>query len=160
MIRPARLEDSGAIADIYNWYIEHTIITFEETPLTAADIAARMTLTEPHCPWLVLELDGVVRGYAYAGIWKARSAYRHSRETTIYLHRDYGGAGHGRILYQSLIDELRQGPIHVLIGGIALPNPASVGLHEHLGFKQVGGFTEVGKKFGNYIDVGYWQLTL
>lgn len=159
-IRQASTADSGAIADIYNWYIENTIITFEETPLSASDMAARMIPTAPHCPWLVLEQDGQVQGYAYAGLWKARAAYRQTRETTIYLRHGSTGTGRGLALYQALIDELRKASIHVLIGGIALPNAASVALHERLGFLPVGVFAAVGHKFGNYIDVGYWQLTL
>lgn len=160
MIRQARAEDSAAIADIYNWYIEHTTITFEELPLTAAEIATRMKPVAEQCPWLVLEEDGRVQGYAYAGLWKARAAYRHTRETTIYLAHGCTGNGYGLALYQALIDELRRMSIHVLIGGIALPNAASVALHERLGFRPVGLLAEVGHKFGHYIDVGYWQLTL
>lgn len=160
MIRRAGQQDSAAIARIYNWYIENTIVTFEEVPVTAAAMAQRITVGDDSCPWFVLEEADAVIGYAYATWWKQRAAYRHTRESTVYLDHNALGAGHGRRLYQFLIDELRAEPIHVLVAGISLPNPASVALHERLGFLQVGQMREVGQKFGNFIDVGYWQLIL
>jgi len=160
MIRKADIGDSAAIADIYNWYIDNTCVTFEEVPVSAADMGQRMQQGEAHCPWFVLEEDGAVLGYAYATFWKARSAYKLSRETTIYLHRDAIGDGRGYRLYRHLIDDLRPSPIHVLVAGIALPNAASVALHEKLGFRKAGQFAEVGRKFDQYIDVGYWQMNL
>ena len=160
VIRPALAGDEIAIADIYNWYIANTVITFEEEPLGSQDMAARIFTDDDTCPWIVIELDGEVSGYAYAARWKPRSAYRNSRETSVYLRRDATGKGLGRRLYQHLINELRQTPIHLLIAGIALPNAASVALHESLGFSAVGQFGEVGRKFDKWVDVGYWQMQL
>lgn len=160
VIRPASPEDAEAVAAIYNWYIEKSICTFEEQPLSAADMQERIAGANASKPWLVLEADGSVQGYAYASIWKARAAYGRSREVTVYLHKDATGRGYGKRLYTRLIDEMRNKPIHSLIASIALPNAGSVALHESLGFVKVGQFSEVGHKFGEFVDVGYWQLLL
>jgi|TARA_B100000315_G_scaffold234410_1_gene248384 phosphinothricin acetyltransferase len=160
LIRHVTAADAEAIAEIYNWYITNTTITFEEEPVTGDDMAARFARVSEENPWLVLLEDGKLIGYAYAIDWKARSAYRFSKETTVYLHPKYYGGGRGTRLMQALIDEIRKTPIHVLIAGVALPNEASVALHEKLGFRKMGQFEEVGSKFGDKVDVGYWQLIL
>ena len=160
MIRAANSADATAIAAIYNWYIANSVCTFEEAQLSDEQIRERLSSASQDSPWFVLEEEGVVIGYAYASIWKARAAYNRSREVTVYLHRDSAGCGRGRLLYQHLIDELRDKPIHSLIASIALPNEGSVALHESLGFKKAGQFSEVGYKFGKFVDVGYWQLIL
>lgn len=163
-IRPARFDDSVAIADIYNWYIENTTITFEEEPVSSGDMAQRIAVTDESRPWFVLEEaqegESRILGFACAVRWKDRSAYRFSREVSIYLLPDSAGAGHGRLLYEYLIDALRKTNVHTLIAGIALPNDASIALHEKLGFRKCGEFEEVGRKFDNYLNVGYWQLLL
>ena len=160
MIRHATAADAAQICDIYNWYIENTWITFEEILLAPEQMAARIAAAGPHRPWLVFESEGRIQGYAYAGEWKSRTAYRYTVETTIYLDRNCQRGGLGRQLYIRLIEVLRQTPVHSLIAGIALPNTASVGLHEAMGFTKVAHFPEVGFKFRQWIDVGYWQLTL
>lgn len=160
MIRPATNEDAEAIVGIYNHYIENTVITFEETPVTADDIRSRMGLPDNQLPQLVCEEEGKVLGYAYASKWNDRAAYRHSAECSVYLDHTATGRGLGRQLYQHLFDRLRELKMHTVIGGIALPNPASVGLHESFGFEKVSHYREVGYKFGRWIDVGYWQLML
>jgi L-amino acid N-acyltransferase YncA len=112
-------------------------------------------------PWLVCEREGQVLGYAYASLWKQRAAYRHSAELTVYVRDGHTGQGLGQALYTALIEALRQqGDCHVLLGCIALPNAASVALHERLGFVQAGRFREVGRKFDQWLDVGYWCLHL
>jgi phosphinothricin acetyltransferase len=111
-------------------------------------------------PWLVLEVEGRVRGYAYATRWRVRPAYRNSVESTVYLEHDAAGSGWGTDLYLALIDALRGKGLHLVIGGIALPNERSIALHEKLGFAKVAHFSEVGFKFGQWHDVGYWQLRL
>ena len=148
-IRTALLDDSPKIADIYNWYIENTTITFEEELITAGDMAQRIAVKDQTRPWFVLEDDGKLLGYAYAARWKDRSAYDLARETSIYLEPNSYGEGLGKKLYTHLIDALRDTEIHTLIAGIALPNQASIALHENLGFQKVGEFEEVGKKFDN-----------
>lgn len=160
-IRPARAEDAQAIVDVYNVYIRQAISTFEETPITAADMAARMSdSTKAGLPWLVAEEGGTLLGYSYANIWKARSAYRHSLESSIYLAEGARGKGLGKRLYGELLRLLREKPLHMVIAGIALPNDASVALHESLGFRKTAHFEQIGYKFGTYLDVTYWQLEL
>lgn len=160
MIRPATAADAPALAAIYNPYIRDTTITFEEEPVTAEEMAARVArVTEAH-PWLVWEEDGRVLGYAYSSVWRARPAYRHSTETAIYLAVDQQGKGIGTALYRALLDELRARGFHLVLGGVALPNEASVRLHEKLGFRKVGHMREAGRKFDRWIDVGFWELLL
>jgi L-amino acid N-acyltransferase YncA len=161
IIRPATGADPERICAIYNHYIATTTISFEEQPVTAADMAQRIAdVGAAKLPWLVM-LDGdTLIGYAYATKWRVRAAYRFAVESTIYLDPQYAGKGAGSMLYEALLAELRQRELHLAIGGIAQPNEASVRLHERLGFKKVAHFSEVGLKFGRWIDVGYWQLKL
>ena len=160
-LRAATPADAEAICAIYNHYIAQTTISFEEEPVTPADMAQRITdVTAANLPWLVLTDGDTLIGYAYATKWRVRHAYRFSVETSIYLDQQHAGKGMGRMLYEALLAELRQRELHLAIAGIAQPNEASVRLHERLGFKKVAHFDEVGRNFGNWIDVGYWQLPL
>jgi phosphinothricin acetyltransferase len=160
-IRTAAASDAAQIAAIYNHYIAATCITFETEPVTVEDMAQRIreTLDLP-LPWLVAEEGGTIGGYAYASKWKGRCAYRYSVEATIYLDPEWTGKGLGVALYTALIDAIKAASIRSVIGGIALPNDASIRLHERLGFKKVGHFEKVGFKNDQWVDVGYWQLQL
>lgn len=161
MIRKAVAVDAEAISCIYNHYIRETIITFEEQLVSPSEMAERIAeVAAASLPWLVAEQDGSIVGYARATKWKGRSAYRFSVETTIYLAPHCVGKGIGTRLYQFLFEQLKGMGLHTAIGGVALPNPASVALHEKLGFRKVAQFAEVGFKFGKWIDVAYWQLPL
>jgi phosphinothricin acetyltransferase len=161
MIRVATESDAQAIADIYNYYIKNTVVTFEELPVSKNDILERIQkVTGSSLPWLVVEDGGAVIGYAYAGKWNVRSAYRHTVESTVYLSNSSVSKRSGTKLYKALFDTLRHKAIHVVISGITLPNPASVALHEKFGMKQVAHFPEVGFKFGKWLDVGHWQTEL
>jgi phosphinothricin acetyltransferase len=157
MIRAATSEDAAAIATIYNHYVEHTVITFEEETVPVAAMAERITQVTVAYPWLVDETDGQMRGYAYATQWRPRASYRLSAESTIYLAPGETNRGLGTALYRMLLEALRAAGLHCVLGGIALPNPASVALHEKLGFRKVGHLLQVGRKFDTWIDVGYWQ---
>jgi phosphinothricin acetyltransferase len=160
-IRSASPADAAAICAIYNHYVTTTTITFEEDAVAESDMAQRIAdVAAAGLPWLVVEIGGRVVGYAYATRWRVRPAYRYSVESTVYVDKAYGGQGMGRALYAALLDALRQRDLHLVIGGIALPNEASVGLHENLGFHKVAHFSEVGMKFGRWVDVGYWELNL
>jgi phosphinothricin acetyltransferase len=160
-LRSASAADAAPICAIYNNYVETTTITFEEDAVTEQDMAQRIAdVGAAKLPWLVLEVSDKVVGYAYATKWRARPAYRYSVESTIYLDREFAGRGLGRMLYSELLDQLRERGLHLVIGGIALPNESSVALHEKLGFSKAAHFTEVGMKFGRWIDVGYWELHL
>lgn len=160
-IRAVAAADAGSIAEIYNHYITDTVVTFEEQPVSRAEMAERIhEIVSAALPWLVVELDGRVAGYAYASKWKGRSAYRFTNEISVYLDRNHLGLGLGSRLYTELLPILAGRGMHAVIGGIALPNPASAALHEKFGFEKVAHFREVGFKFGQWIDVGYWQRTL
>lgn len=160
-VRSALATDAEVIARIYNYYVHNTVITFEEEPVSAQTMAARIAdVQNASLPWLVAELGDVLVGYAYASKWKVRSAYRYSVETTIYLDHGHEGRGIGKRLYSELLSALRAGGIHVAIGGAALPNEASVALHEKLGFERVATFRQVGFKHNRWVDVAYWQLLL
>ena len=158
MIRSASEADAAAICSIYNHYVLNTCITFEEEAVPEADMRVRIRETITSLPWLVLEDDKGVAGYAYASRWKSRCAYRYSVESTVYLRHDAIGQGFGKRLYQRLLSELRHAGLHSVIGGIALPNVASQRLHENAGFRKVAHFEQVGWKFNRWIDVGYWEL--
>jgi len=162
MIRAALTSDSTAISEIYNYYIANTVITFEEQLVSASDMQARIINTNnDKLPWLVIENENnEVIGYAYANKWRTRSAYRTSVEITVYLDNKAKGKGLGKVLYQALFNDLEQKNIHAVIGGITLPNEASVALHEKFGMEKVAHFKEVGYKFNQLLDVGYWQVNL
>jgi L-amino acid N-acyltransferase YncA len=160
-IRPAAATDGEALANIYNYYVANTAVTFEESPVAATDMEERLAeATRGTLPFLVAEAPDRVIGFAYATKWKGRCAYRFSVETTVYVAHGYWRRGVGAALYQQLIVALKDAGFHALIGGIALPNESSVALHEKFGFVPVARFREVGFKFGRWIDVGYWQLLL
>jgi len=162
MVRTATIRDADAIATIYNHYVVHTVVTFEEEPVSGPEMTRRMEeVFQWSLPWLVAEdPDGRVVGYAYATKWKARAAYRYSVETTVYLADNLVRKGVGTLLYTELFRCLKERGIHAAIGGIALPNVASVALHEKFGMRKVAHFEEVGFKFGKWVDVGYWETTL
>jgi L-amino acid N-acyltransferase YncA len=160
MIRACKAEDAAAIAEIYNHYVRETVITFEETPVAADEMARRIADVSARFPWLVWDGGGAVVGWAYASAWKSRSAYRFSVESTVYVAASSQGRGIGAELYRALLAELKASGFHSVVGGIALPNPASIALHEKLGFKKIAQFVEVGRKFDRWIDVAYWQLIL
>jgi phosphinothricin acetyltransferase len=159
-LRDAGAADAAAIAAIYNHYVATTTISMENDPVTSEDMAGRIAdVQAAGLPWLALIEDGRLCGYAYASKWRARPGYRHAVESSVYVDPALRGRGHGLTLYRALLARL-DGRFHSVIGGIALPNAASIALHERLGFRQVACFHEVGHKFGNWVDVGYWELTL
>jgi len=161
MIRPATQDDAAALCAIYNPYIAGTTISFEEEPVSPADMARRIAEVQAlGLPWLVALADGQPVGYAYATRWRARAAYRTSVESSVYVDAAAAGRGTGTLLYRALLDELRTRDVHMVIGGIAQPNERSVALHERMGFRKVAHFSEVGRKFGRWVDVGYWELRL
>jgi len=160
-IRSATPDDAAAICAIYNPYVAGTTISFEEEPVSPGDMAQRIAdVQAAGLPWLVAESNGRLAGYAYATRWRARPAYRSSVESSVYVDAALAGKGTGTALYRALLDELRGSEVHMVIGGIAQPNERSVALHERMGFRKVAHFSEVGRKFGGWVDVGYWELRL
>jgi len=168
MIRDAlAMDDAERIAQIYNHYVLHDTATFEVDPVGEAAMASRIaSVQDAGLPWIVtVDALGVV-GFAYASPFRERAAYRHTLEVTVYLDRGETGRGLGTALYRELlrrVDNLpagRHAPAHSLVSQIALPHPASVALHEALGFEHRGTVREAGLKFDRWIDVGYWQKLL
>ena len=161
VVRAATPADAGPVAAIYAPVVDDTAISFEETPPGPEEISRRM-LASPRLPWLVADDAGHVAGYAYAyaSAHRQRPAYRWSADCSVYLDPRYRSRGLGRRLYERLIGEVRDLAYVSLFAGIALPNVPSVGLHEAVGFRAVGVFSNVGYKLGSWRDVGWWQLPL
>ena len=159
-LRPVCPGDAPGIAEIYNYYVEHTAVTFEEEPLSTEMMADRIREVIVRYPWFVWEEGGEIAGYAYAHAWHRRAAYRFAAEDSIYLKPGWEHQGIGRRLLERVIGELRQAGLHVVMAAITVPNPASAGHHESLAFKKVGKFNETGYKLGTWLDVGYWELIL
>lgn len=161
MIRVATPSDAPAVATLYNHYVTHSIITFEEDTVPADEMARRIeAVRSAALPWLVAEDAGRLAGYAYATPWKPRSGYRFSAEITVYLDPGQAGRGIGSALYAALFPMLQERGLNAVLGGIALPNQASIALHEKFGMRKVAHLEQVGFKFDRWIDVGYWQRTL
>jgi L-amino acid N-acyltransferase YncA len=160
MIRKVTFDDIQQICDIYNHYIQNTIITFEESPVSYKEMKKRIVEITSSLPFFVYTENEEIIGYTYASKWKGRSGYRFSVETSVYLKNGQLGKGIGTKLYTALLNDLRKRNIHAVIGVIALPNQESQHLHEKFGFKKVAHFTEIGYKFNQWIDVGYWELLL
>jgi phosphinothricin acetyltransferase len=160
MIRSAMVADAQAICTIYNHFILHSTVTFEEVPIAQEEMAKRIEAASHRLPFLLAEIDGAVAGYACAAPWKTRSAYRHTVESSVYIAPGLAGMGVGSRLYQALVHQLRGYGVHAVLAGIVLPNRASIALHEAFGFTKVGQMHQVGRKFDQWLDVGYWELLL
>jgi len=159
-IRFAEPRDAAAILAIYTPYCEATAVSFESVPPNVEQIAERMERIASQYPWLVAEIDGRVAGYVYACPHRERGAYRWAVDVTVYVEANRHRRGIGRALYTSLLAMLRAQGFFKAYAGITLPNPASVGVHEVLGFQPVAVYRGVGYKLGQWRDVGWWQLEL
>jgi len=158
-VRPAAAQDLPSLTAIYNHYVVHTPITFDLAPFEP----------EQRRPWfdehrahgrhrlLVAEADGRVIGYASTSRWRPKPAYDTTVESSVYVHPEAIGRGIGRLLYTTLFDAMAGEDVHTIVAGVALPNDASVALHERCGFSRVGVFAAVGRKFGRYWDVAWFQ---
>ena len=154
-IRLANENDAEAVRAIYAPIVETTAISFETEPPTREEMARRIREITARYPFLLA--DG---GYAYASAHHARAAYRWAVDVSVYLAPEARGRGLGRALYTRLFAILREQGFYCANAGIALPNPASVGLHEAFGFEPIGIYHAVGFKFGKWHDVGWWELSL
>jgi L-amino acid N-acyltransferase YncA len=160
-IRPADpARDAAACAAIYAPSVESTPISFEVTAPDAAEFAERIAKYSATHQFLVAEEGGEVVGYAYACRWRERPAYDWAVEVSVYVDAAHQGEGIGRALYAELFDLLRAQGFRSAVAGITLPNPASIALHERLGFESIGALRQIGWKVGGWHDVGYWQLLL
>jgi L-amino acid N-acyltransferase YncA len=165
MIRDAEpMKDAARIAEIYNHYIATDTATFEVAEIGEAVMASRVAAVQAaDLPWIVaVDALGVV-GYAYAAPFHDRAAYVHTVTSSVYLDRAARGRGLGTSLYRELLERVAaadsgpHAPVHSVVSLIALPNDASVALHESLGFLHVGTIRQAGRKFERWLDVGYWQ---
>lgn len=160
MIRRMELRDAGAVAAIYNEYVEHSVATFDTEPVREGDMRFRIFDLASCFPCFVYEEEGEIAGYCYAHPWKERTAYRYTLETTVYVARGREGKGIGGALMRKLIEECRRDGYHALIACITEGNAASDALHVKLGFRRVSHFKEVGLKFGRWLDVADYELLL
>lgn len=161
-IRAARPDDAAQIAAIYAPYVASGTVSFESEPPDTRAMGQRMASSDGLYPWLVAvatDTDAVL-GYAYATRFRDRPAYRYIVETSVYVVGEVKRQGTGRLLYDALIDTLAAQDFTQAIAMIALPNDASISLHESVGFRRGGVFREVGYKMGRWIDVGLWQCEL
>lgn len=158
-VRAATAGDAAAIAAIYAPMVQHSPASFEEVPPDAAEVERRMR-ARPPLPWLVAQSAERVVGYAYAAQHRQRPAYRWCADSSVYVHPSHHGNGVGRLLYARLVEEMTALGYVSLFAGIALPNEASVALHEAMGFRPVGVYRSVGFKHGRWRDVGWWQRML
>lgn len=159
-IRDADQADGAALAAIYAPFVTDTWVSFETEAPDADDMAGRIASHGASHGWLVAERDGQVAGYAYGSPHRTRAAYATSADIAIYVTPGMQGTGVGRALYSALFDRLRGRGIHAVFAGIALPNDASIALHEAMGMVPVGIYREVGWKLGAWRDVGWWQRLL
>jgi phosphinothricin acetyltransferase len=159
-IRLATADDAASIAAIYAPFCTSSIISFEEAAPAADEMAGRIAKISARYPYLVLDDAGTVAGYAYGTTHRERAAYRWTVEVTVYVHPRYHRRGVGRALYTSLLALLTRQGFHLALGGVTLPNPASEGLHEAMGFTEVGVYRHVGHKLGAWRDVRWYQRPL
>ena len=160
LIRLASEQDAASIAAIYRPIVSATTISFETEAPSDQEIRQRIRDTVVSHPWLVFERDGAVIGYAYASRHRARAAYQWSVDMSAYVDERFRRLGVGHALYLSLLAILRAQGFANAYAGIALPNPASVALHEKLGFVLTGTYRQTGFKLGQWLDVGHWQRDL
>ncbi|RED48334.1 GNAT family N-acetyltransferase [Seonamhaeicola aphaedonensis] len=160
MIRDFQISDTQQLLDIYNYYVLNTVITFDDVELSLETFTEKVNAINSEYPFIVFEENNELLGYAYGSQFRSKPAYKYSVEVTIYVKNKAQGKQIGTRLYVKLLTELKNLGYHVALGGITLPNEASVSLHEKFGFSKVAHFKHVGKKFGTWLDVGFWQLIL
>jgi len=159
MIRNVQIEDAQQLLDIYNYYVVNTVVTFDLEPLSLDVFKEKITTVSADYPFLVYEENSEILGYAYGSKFRPKPAYNNTVESTVYLKHGYQGKQIGSKLYEELLYLLKQKNTHVVLGVLTLPNQASVKLHEKFNFEKVAHLKDAGLKFGEWQDVGFWQLT-
>jgi len=159
MIRNVQIEDAQQLLDIYNYYVVNTVVTFDLEPLSLDVFKEKITTVSADYPFLVYEENSEILGYAYGSKFRPKPAYNNTVESTVYLKHGYQGKQIGSNLYEELLYLLKQKNTHVVLGVLTLPNQASVKLHEKFNFEKVAHLKDAGLKFGEWQDVGFWQLT-
>ena len=161
LVRDASADhDAAACAAIYAPYVVDTTVSFEEEPPDPSEMGRRISAAQERHAWLVAERGGRVVGFAYAGAFRSRAAYRHTCEVSVYVEAGERGSGVGRALYAALLDRMRVAGMRLAVAGATVPNEASERLHHALGFEVVGTFREVGFKRGSWCDVRWFQKPL
>ena len=159
-VRSATVDDAERCAEIYAPFVTDSWISFESNPPDAAEMGKRIKTALQSYAWLVAEIEGIVVGYAYGSQHRSREAYQTSCDVAVYVDPRFAGQGVGRLLYQSLFLQLKARNLHASFAGIALPNDASIGLHQSTGFTSIGVYREVGRKLGAWRDVQWFQRLL
>ncbi|MFD2727444.1 GNAT family N-acetyltransferase [Hyunsoonleella rubra] len=160
MIRPVHIDDAKVLLDIYNYYVLHSTATFDLEPLTIAVFKEKFNRINADYPFIVFEENNEILGYAYGSRFRPKPAYDYVVESTVYVKHDCHGKQIGTKLYAELLKLLGQMNLNTVLGVLTIPNDASIKLHEKFGFKQVAELREVGFKFGEWQNIGIWQLKL
>ena len=160
MVRPATVDDLAAIVRIENEAIDNGFAHFGSSHVTLDETRRAFELAHERYPWYVAEIDGAIVGFARCGPWKTREAYRWTTEVGVYVDPEWQGKGIGKALYQEIFPAMERAGFHTILAGIALPNDASIRLHESFGMTPIGTLPQVGFKLGEWRDVGYWAKTL
>lgn len=159
-IRSATTHDAASLLAVYTPFVTATAVSFELSPPTVSEFADRIERAVEGWAWLLAEREGRAVGYAYGGPHRARAAYRWSLETSVYVAAEAQGQGVGSTLYKALMPRLAARGYCNAYAAITLPNEASIALHRRTGFEPIGTFKRVGRKFGQWHDVSWWQLKL
>ncbi|GAL78286.1 GNAT family N-acetyltransferase [Algibacter lectus] len=160
MIRKATLADTSALLEIYNYYVIHTTVTFDESALSLSAFTEKLELILKDYPCIVFEDNNEILGFAYGSKFRPKPAYNYTVESTVYVKNGAHGKQIGSKLYTELLEQLKQRNFKSVLGVLTIPNPASVKLHEKFGFTQVAHLKEVGFKFDTWLDVGIFQLKI
>jgi phosphinothricin acetyltransferase len=159
MIRPVAISDAQTLLNIYNYYVLNTVVTFDLEALSLDTFTDKIKSIITDYPFLVYEENNEILGYAYGSRFRPKPAYNNTVESTVYVKNGAHGKQIGTKLYNELLKLLKKEKFHVVLGVLTLPNEASVKLHEKFGFTKVAHLKEAGLKFGDWQDVGFWQLT-
>ncbi|MBN2173526.1 MAG: N-acetyltransferase [Bacteroidales bacterium] len=157
MIRLANSKDYKSIHEIYKPFVESTAISFEFSMPSLSEYSKRIDEIQVDYPWLVLDINGQVAGYAYASKHRKRAAYQWAAEVSVYVDKTYYRKHAATALYHALSSILEMMGVRMLLAGITLPNEASVRFHESMGFEPIGIYKNIGFKFGKWHSVGWWQ---
>ena len=163
VIRAAAIDDLPALTDIYNHYVRNTPITLDLEPFTADQRRPwfdKHQASGPHRLFVAADAQGNLAGYASSGRWRPKPGYDMTVESSVYCHPEVVGRGCGTALYRALFAAIDREAVHTIVAGVGLPNPASIALHERFGFRHVGVFQAVGRKFDKFWDVAWMQRTV
>lgn len=160
MIRSVHIDDASALLDIYNYYVLNTTVNFDIDPLSLETFTDKINHIVSEYPYIVYEENNEILGFAYGSRFRPRPAYNYTAESTVYVKHSAHGKQIGSKLYAELIRLLKETDLHTVLGVLTVPNDASINLHEKFGFEQVAHLKEVGLKFGEWQNIGIWQLKL